>query len=447
MWIIKLLDLFIVIDLAVILVTIFAFSYVSEKKEFGDYSIVRGFNITHQQEAESAEHVLTLKDNEQLKRIELRIDGVHHTMEYRVLQEETVIKQLDVTAEYQIALIIFSAVLILEIITVLGNLAFGIFAIRRKLKPLDTMAQMANELGNQTIVEADDIGFDEDKVHNLEDAIAKITPDGPNGVLHTTDEDLKGLEVAINGLLDRMRAAYKQQTRFVSDASHELRTPIAVIQGYVNMLDRWGKQDETVLNESIEAIKNESEHMKKLVEQLLFLARGDSGRNRFTLEKTVLNDIVHEVYEESLMIDEGHIYKYVDSKNQIEVIADVSMLKQTIRILTDNAAKYTPQKQIIKLGCGYDEKNRPMIYVQDNGIGMEKSALDHVFERFYRADEARESKTGGTGLGLSIAKWIIDRHGGFFEIKSEKDIGTRISIILPQEQVEAEWQKGQTTTG
>ena len=83
-----------------------------------------------------------------------------------------------------------------------------------------------------------------------------------------------------------MRETYRQQSRFVSDASHELRTPIAVIRGYADMLDRWGKEDESILDESIDAIKNESEHMQKLVEQLLFLARGDSGRNNLRIERS-----------------------------------------------------------------------------------------------------------------------------------------------------------------
>ncbi len=103
------------------------------------------------------------------------------------------------------------------------------------------------------------------------------------------DKDLAGIENALNDLLERMRASYKQQVQFVSDASHELRTPIAVIQGYVNMLDRWGKDDQAILTESIEAIKNESEHMQKLVEQLLFLARGDSNRQTLDMKSCSLN--------------------------------------------------------------------------------------------------------------------------------------------------------------
>ena len=98
--------------------------------------------------------------------------------------------------------------------------------------------------------------------------------------------------------------------RFVSDASHELRTPIAVIQGYVNMLDRWGKEDTAILGESIEAIKNEANHMQKLVEQLLFLARGDSNRQMLDMRVQELNSIMREVYEESLMIDVNHVYRF-----------------------------------------------------------------------------------------------------------------------------------------
>lgn len=120
-------------------------------------------------------------------------------------------------------------------------------------------------------------------------------------MLATGDKDLKSLEVAINNLLERMRRIYRQQNQFVSDASHELRTPIAVIQGYVNMLDRWGKDDEEILNESIEALKNESQHMKELVEQLLFLARGDCGRNTLKKETLNLTDIIRQVCEESEM--------------------------------------------------------------------------------------------------------------------------------------------------
>lgn len=169
------------------------------------------------------------------------------------------------------------------------------------------------------------------------------------------DKDLQSIEVALNNLLARMQESKLQQARFVSDASHELRTPISVIQGYVNMLDRWGKEDEAVLNESIEALKNESDHMKDLIEQLLFLARGDSGRNTLKPVEVDLNDLVQEVYEESMMIDETHPYEFSACPGCM-VRGDVAMLKQSIRIFVQNAAKYSEGGDTIHLQSGGQSK-------------------------------------------------------------------------------------------
>lgn len=325
-----------------------------------------------------------------------------------------------------------------EAFLLLTNMLFGIYAVRRKLKPLDDMAAMAGKLGEQA--KSAGFQFDEDKVHTLEAAIAKIDTDEPGGVLHTSDSELKGLETAINQLLERMRETYRQQTQFVSDASHELRTPIAVIQGYVNMLDRWGKEDEQILAESIEAIKNESEHMKKLVEQLLFLARGDSGRNQFKLEIVDLKELTSEIYEESFMIDEEHIYRLKLNTDSVMIYADPALLKQAARVLIDNAAKYTDAHELITIGCSMNNNEEAILYVQDNGTGMENEDIRHMFERFYRSNEARESKKSGLGLGLSIAQWIVERHYGSFNVKSMKEIGTRITIVLPQKPVRAEYE-------
>ena len=224
-------------------------------------------------------------------------------------------------------------------------------------------------------------------------------------------------------------STYRQQARFVNDASHELRTPIAVIQGYADMLDRWGKEDEKILDESITAIRNEAQQMNHLVEQLLFLARGDSGKTSVTLEETDLRSMMQEVYEESFMIDEEHPYRYRPSEEALFVSADPGLLKQAVRILIDNAAKYTKPGDEILLECG-TAGNEAYIQVQDTGIGMQESDVKQMFERFYRSDEVRSYQ--GTGLGLSIAKWIVDKHKGHFEILSRTGLGTRIRILLPK---------------
>lgn len=168
--------------------------------------------------------------------------------------------------------------------------------------------------------------------------------------------------------------------------------------------------------------------MQHLVEQLLFLARGDSGKNKLTMTTVSLNEMMQEVFEESLMIDEGHRYRYLTEDGEVSIQADAAMLKQAVRILVDNAAKYTKNGEEILLSAGRTSGGRAYLQVQDAGIGMAEKDVAQMFERFYRADEARRFQ--GTGLGLSIAKWIIDKHHGHFEVLSRTQLGTRIRVIL-----------------
>ncbi|MDU8966124.1 MAG: HAMP domain-containing sensor histidine kinase [Clostridium sp.] len=344
------------------------------------------------------------------------------TATYKVIFDNGSVMIKEASTFLNLLIRVIAAIGIIELIMLLNEMIFGTSKNRRVLKPLNEIAETASRLS--------DMAFDEQKFQNLEDAIAKISPVTSDERIHIGDNELQGLEEAINNLLDRMRESYRQQARFVSDASHELRTPISVIQGYANMLDRWGKNDEEVLEESIAAIKSESENMKNLVEQLLFLARGINGKTQLKIVEFSLNDMMKEVLEESKMIDRYHIYTYIDSEN-INVYGDISLLKQTARILIENAAKYTDKREEIILKCGKNDKNEPYFSVQDNGIGMDENDVVHIFERFFRADTARVRKNGGTGLGLSIAKWIIDSHNGYFSVLSRKEIGTRITVFLP----------------
>ncbi len=288
--------------------------------------------------------------------------------------------------------VVIIVLMVLAIFFQFINLLFAYYGeyrhIRKILKPINDMALRADEISKMS--------FDEAKFHTIENAIEHISPEQTTE-LSLGDSDLQGIEAAMNNMLTRMHDTYLQQARFVNDASHELRTPISVIQGYANMLDRWGKEDEEILDESIAAIKNESDHMHHLVEQLLFLARGDAGRNTMTFEDVCLNDIMREIYEESLMIDEDHIYRFTEKAEAVHLNADASMIKQAMRILVDNAAKYTQKGDEITLSVGYEEG--PYIQVQDTGIGMEEVDVKHMFERFYRADDTR--KVQGTGFPLN----------------------------------------------
>jgi len=241
-------------------------------------------------------------------------------------------------------------------------------------------------------------------------------------------DELKNVAGAINGMLARINASYGAQARFVSDASHELRTPIAAIQGYVNLLDRWGKHDKLALQESIDAIKDEAAHMKDLIEQLLFLARGDNHAMPLQQEQVSLAELSETVVRETQMIDDSH--EFESRPTPVFVYADPSLIKQALRILVDNAIKYTPNGGRIVISLKKDD-GKARITVQDNGIGIPPEAVPRIFDRFYRADESRARATGGTGLGLSIAKWIVERHGGHVEVLSRQDIGTRFTIVIP----------------
>lgn len=316
---------------------------------------------------------------------------------------------------------IIAIIAFVEVLFIFKEIIFGTQKIRRVLKPLNDIAESTERLSN--------ISFDETSIQNLEEAIYNISPEGTVEKIHTGDSELSGIEEAINNLLERMREAYRRQARFVSDASHELRTPIAVIQGYANMLDRWGKEDKKVLDESIEAIKSESDNMKKLIEQLLFLARGINGKTKVDFNKFSIKDMMKEIYEESKMIDEDHIY-ILKGNDDINAYGDVRLIKETARILIENAKKYTASGDYIKLSYGREKDNQVYFSIQDNGIGIDDKDINHIFERFFRADTSRGRKTGGTGLGLSIAKWIIDNHGGYFSVISRKDIGTKITVYL-----------------
>lgn len=291
--------------------------------------------------------------------------------------------------------------------------------LRKYMRPLDELAMTAERLSSE--------GINWSKMQDLEEAIDHITES--DNSISIGDSDLMGLENAINNLLKRLRASYQEQTRFVDDASHELRTPIAVIQGYASMLERWGKDDRATLEEAVHAIHEESTHMKELVDQLLFLARGDGGRQHLKMEEIQAEDLMKEICEESEMIDPHHRYM-LQTAGSYTVEADRAMLKQAIRILADNAAKYTPEGGRITLRLEKPDGGMASFGVQDEGVGVEQAEAAKMFERFFRGDGVRGS-TRGSGLGLSIAKWIVDRHYGTIEVLSYKDVGTRMTIRIP----------------
>lgn len=303
----------------------------------------------------------------------------------------------------------------LSILLLVGGLTLSFFfctlfitskgskALRRMLQPIDDMIRTTRVIS----------------AHDLNTRL---------NVVNSHDE-LKELAETFNEMLDRIEASYEKQNRFVSDASHELRTPIAVIQGYANLLKRWGKEDKEVLEEAMTAIQNESENMQILVERLLFLARAD--RETQKLDKTAfnLNGLMEEVVRDTQLIDSDHLITG-NFATPISLIADRGLLKQALRVFIENSIKFTPPGGEIKI-TSMVEGGYVSIVVQDSGIGIPSEDLPHVFNRFYKSDKSRTRGKGGTGLGLSIAKWIIDKHQGSISVESVVGVGTKVKLKLP----------------
>ncbi len=244
------------------------------------------------------------------------------------------------------------------------------------------------------------------------------------------NDEIKDLAIVCNEMLDRLELSYESQKQFVSNASHELRTPIAVIQGYANMLNRWGAENPEILAESITALCNVSKEMQELVEKLLFLSRHDRRTLKLKKDWFDVREVVEDLIKEAEFVIAGRNIVCSELES-VEIYGDKQMIKQAMRVFIDNAVKYTYENGTINIAC----KNlygSCELTVQDDGIGMRKKDLDNIFERFYRSDDVRDKNISGHGLGLSIAKLIIMSHSGRIKIKTQYKKGTTFIVTLPR---------------
>ena len=299
---------------------------------------------------------------------------------------------------------LLASVLISLILTIFT----GMYLMKRSLAPLQVI--------NDTVKTIE--------VNRLDNRIA----------LSDNKNELHDLAVSINQALDRIEYGYKQQQQFIRDASHELRTPITVIAGYADLLCRWGKDDPAVLNESLTAIKSETDYMKQLIERLLFFARSNNGTLLKHFTKINTANLLQEVYSEVSLIDKEHQI-ILRQNDEALITAEPGSVKQMLRIFVDNALKYTPAGGQVTLTCQADEKTVRYV-ISDTGIGIPKEDLERVFERFYRVDSSRTKDTGGSGLGLSIAKYIAKANNAELELDSTPHKGTTVTAIFQRTQEE-----------
>ncbi|MFD1455589.1 ATP-binding protein [Levilactobacillus lanxiensis] len=248
--------------------------------------------------------------------------------------------------------------------------------------------------------------------------------------LHHQDE-LSDLGSLFNDMLDTTQRYMDQQQQFVEDVSHELRTPVAIIQGHMEMLDRWGKDDPEVLNESIKASLQETKRMKSLVQEMLDLQRAEQIEVNYPNEVSDVSEVVEQVFDNFKMIHPDYVF-ILDNDVHRPVQAQIyrNHLEQILIILMDNAVKYSQKRKEVHMSYESDTRNLE-VAVQDFGEGISQENRDRVFNRFYRVDKARSRTKGGNGLGLAIAKRLIEAYHGKITIESALGQGSVFRVSLP----------------
>ncbi len=245
-----------------------------------------------------------------------------------------------------------------------------------------------------------------------------------------TGDELQRLSATLNEMLDRLQAAFEETRRFTADASHELRTPVALIRTAAEVaLRRSRSADE--YRSTLEAILREAERTSVLLQDLLTLARADAGVYSFERSRLDLGEIVAGRREALEALCTGHGLEFqLESGSAPPISGDRSALARVVLILVSNAVRYTPAPGLVRLTVG-EAGGRAFVEVGDTGIGIAPEDLPRVFDRFFRADRARSRDEGGVGLGLSIAKWIVEEHGGEIRLDSEPAKGCRARVSLP----------------
>jgi two-component system heavy metal sensor histidine kinase CusS len=282
----------------------------------------------------------------------------------------------------------------------------GYWISRRALAPVDAITRAAQTIGIENLS------------HRLD--------------VPAAGDELARLSATWNGMLERLEAAVKRLSQFTADASHELRTPIAVIRATAELTLRRERSTETY-RQALGHILDDADRATRLMEDLLLLARADAGLPALPLDRVELTPLVRDICQQGqVLAEERDLAIFTEVPEQpVFVAANDPALRRLLLLLVDNALKYTPAGGYITVSVALDSSG-PTVTVRDTGIGIPDAALPHVFERFYRVDESRTRDAGGAGLGLSIAQWIAQRHHASLEAESVVGRGSAFRVRFPQ---------------
>jgi two-component system OmpR family sensor kinase len=252
--------------------------------------------------------------------------------------------------------------------------------------------------------------------------------------IRNESDELGHLAKSFNGLLDRLDAAFEQQHRFMADASHELRTPVAILRGEAEVsLSREARSPEEY-RESLAIVRAEAGRLSQIVEDLFTLARADAGQHTLVKREFYLDELVTETAHSARALAlEKEIALTCDTSEECLVFADEGLLRRMVVNLVTNAIKYTPRGGHVTVACRA-AADRCVLTVSDSGNGIPAELQARIFDRFFRVDTARsreDGDKGGAGLGLSIARWIAEAHEGSLELTQSDTNGSVFAALLP----------------
>jgi heavy metal sensor kinase len=293
--------------------------------------------------------------------------------------------------------------LILPVLVLLAA-SGGYLLVGRALRPVDEMTQTAASI-------------------SIGDLDARLP-------VPRTGDALERLSVALNEMLGRLRESLRISQRFLADASHELRTPLTIVKGELEALASSPECGPATID-AIGSVLEEVARLKHLVEGLMAISRLDAGDAKRELVHIDLMELVATTTEQMrLVAEDAGIGLECANLQSVTVMGDRGRLQQVVVNLLDNAIKYTPRGGSVRINTLRSGRDGVLV-IRDTGIGIPGEALGHVFERFYRVDEARSRDSGGVGLGLAIVKAICNAHGASIEVMSTVGVGSHFSIRFP----------------
>jgi signal transduction histidine kinase len=254
---------------------------------------------------------------------------------------------------------------------------------------------------------------------NADDLSHRVPYSGPA-------DEVGVLAKTFNEMLTRVQALFESQQRFLAEAAHELRTPLASMLGNVDLLATFG-DDPTRRRESVTALKRTGKHVSRLLDDLLLLAQAEAGWHLDSLEPVAVDDLIIEVYETQALTNENVALK-IERCEPACVRGDSDRLRQVFTNLIDNALKHSPPGNDVTISV-WGEERTVKVRIHDCGPGIPADALKHAFDPFFRAPAS--TRIPGTGLGLTIVRWIVEEHGGDVAIESSAGDGTTVTLSFP----------------